>query len=167
MEVESTDNSGDSPLEDKPELSQFIENMGLHYEAYGVPRIGGRLLGLLMISHRPLAAEEMAETIQVSRSSVSTNLRTLQMAGLIDKVSLPGERYDYFVVSDTAWQSILEMRLEGITGLKELAETGLEGLEEEHPAHRRLVEMKDWADMVEESYRKMIDSWQSRVEETA
>jgi len=167
MEVDSTDNSGESPLEDRPELSQFIENMGLHYEAYGVPRIGGRLLGLLMISHRPLAAEEMSETIQVSRSSVSTNLRTLQMAGLIEKVSLPGERYDYYVISETAWQSVLEMRLEGITALKELAETGLEGMEAEHPARRRLVEMKDWADMVEVSYRKMIDSWQSRVEETA
>ncbi len=167
MEVDSPDNPGDSPLEDKPELSQFIENMGLHYEAYGVPRIGGRLLGLLMISNRPLAAEEMSETIQVSRSSVSTNLRTLQMADLIEKVSLPGERYDYYVISETAWQSTLEMRLDGITAFKELAETGLTGLEEDHPARHRLVEMKAWADMVEDSYRKMIDSWQSRVEETA
>ena len=104
MEVDSPDNSGDSPLEDKPELSQFIENMGLHYEAYGVPRIGGRLLGLLMISNRPLAAEEMAETLQVSRSSVSTNLRTLLMAELVEKVSLPGDRVDYYVLSDLAWQ---------------------------------------------------------------
>ena len=107
------DNPGDSkpPQENNQVLSQFIENMGLHYEAYNVPRIGGRILGLLMVNSNPLASEEMSEVLQVSRSSISTNLRTLQMAGLVEQVSVPGDRRDYFVFSEDAWLRILEMRL--------------------------------------------------------
>ncbi len=52
--------SEDRTLED-PALSQFIENMGLQYEAYDVPRIGGRILGLLMVNPNPMTSEEMAE----------------------------------------------------------------------------------------------------------
>ncbi|MFN7035193.1 MAG: GbsR/MarR family transcriptional regulator, partial [Bellilinea sp.] len=99
MVSDETD-SGDStpPISgDLSTLSQFIENMGLHFEEYGIPRIGGKILGLLLIASRPVSPEEMAELLQVSRSSISTNLRTLMMAGLADRVSVPGERSDYYV----------------------------------------------------------------------
>lgn len=57
MDSEEADNGSDSPnppiLGGDPTLSQFIENMGLHYEKYGVARIGGRILGLLMLTRAP------------------------------------------------------------------------------------------------------------------
>ncbi len=89
MELVETDNadSGDSTpplLGGNAELSQFIENMGLHYEDYGFARIAGRIIGLLLVSPRPISSEEMAEALQVSRSSISTNLRTLMLADLIE-----------------------------------------------------------------------------------
>ncbi len=159
--------SGDSnpPISgDLSTLSQFIENMGLHFEDYGIPRIGGRILGLLLVSSRPVSPEEMSEVLQVSRSSISTNLRTLLMAGLAERVSLPGERSDYYVFSDDAWESSLEMRLEGIQSLQEMAEEGLQGLEEDHPARKRLQEVLEWSELVQKSYEKLIKAWQSRKE---
>ena len=65
MDYEETDSGSDStpPLSgDTTTLSQFIENMGLHFEEYGVPRIGGRILGLLLASSRPVSSEEMSES---------------------------------------------------------------------------------------------------------
>lgn len=159
--------SGDSnpPISgDLSTLSQFIENMGLHFEDYGIPRIGGRILGLLLVSSRPVSPEEMSEVLQVSRSSISTNLRTLLMAGLAERVSLPGERSDYYVFSDDAWESSLEMRLEGIQSLQEMAEEGLQGLEQDHPARKRLQEVLEWSELVQKSYEKLIKAWQSRKE---
>ncbi len=38
-----------------PPLHRFIEGMGLYFENQGIPRIGGRMLGLLMIAHWPLS----------------------------------------------------------------------------------------------------------------
>ena len=170
MDSEETDSASDStpPLSgDTTKLSQFIENMGLHFEEYGVPRIGGRILGLLLASSRPVSSEEISEVLEASRSSVSTNLRTLLMTGLADRVSLPGERSDYYVFSDEAWEAILEIRLDRIESLREMAEDGLQGVQDHHPARARLKEITAWADMVEKAYEGIIKEWQSRKEEPA
>ena len=167
MDSDETDSSSDSnpPISGNiTTLSQFIENMGLHFEDYGVPRIGGKILGMLIVSQRPVSSEEMAEVLQASRSSISTNLRTLLMTGLADKVSLPGERSDYYVFSDEAWETALEMRLEGIQSLREMAEDGLRGMEQDHPARQRLEEVLDWTNLVEDAYERLIKKWQSRKE---
>jgi DNA-binding transcriptional regulator GbsR (MarR family) len=168
MDSEETDSASDStpPLAgDKATLSQFIENMGLHFEEYGVPRIGGRILGLLLVSSRPVSSEEMSEVLDASRSSVSTNLRTLLMSGLADRVSLPGERSDHYVFSDEAWEAVLEIRLEQVETLREMARDGLRGLQDHNPARARLVEIAAWADMLEKAYKSTIQDWQSRKEE--
>ena len=56
---------------------KFIEKLGFYYESYGVPRIGGRMLGLLLVAGEPVSAEQMSATLLVSRSSISTNIRLL------------------------------------------------------------------------------------------
>jgi len=166
MDDEDADNGADSPplIEVTPALSQFIENMGLHYEDYGVARIGGRILGLLLVAPRPISSEEMAEALQVSRSSISTNLRTLQMGELVEKVSLPGERVDYYVFSPDAWQKALEMRLASIFDLKELAGQGMSGLDEGHPARVRLQQMATWVELLDQAMQKLTEEWISRRE---
>lgn len=166
MDSDEADNAGDSkpPLGENPALSQFIENMGLHYEAYDVPRIGGRILGLLMVSPDPMTSEEMSDALQVSRSSISTNLRTLLMSGLVEKVSLPGDRCDYYVFAEDAWLHILEMRLEEILSLKDAAEEGLESLENNHPARQRIAEMRNFADMTRSAYQRLSKEWKSQRE---
>jgi len=165
MEAEEADNADSTPpLEENSALSQFVENMGLHYEHYGVPRIGGRMLGLLLVAPGPISSEAMAEALQVSRSSISTNLRMLLLSGLVEKVSLPGERCDYYVFAASAWQRAFEMRLAGVLPLRSLAEQGLQGLEEGHPARPRLQEMLEWAGLVEKFYTRLREEWQSKRE---
>lgn len=170
MEPEETDSTDDSrsPLAgDKATLLQFIENIGLHFEEYGVPRIGGRILGLLLASSRPISPEEMADLLQVSRSSVSTNLRTLVMIGLADRVSLPGERSDFYIFADDAWTKSLEMRLDSIHALREMAADGLKGVNEQQPAYVRLAEILTWTEMVQAGFETMLQQWQSQKEEPA
>jgi DNA-binding transcriptional regulator GbsR (MarR family) len=170
MVSEETDSASESnpPLSgDRTTLSQFIENIGLHFEEYGVPRIGGKILGLLLAASRPVSSEEMAAVLEVSRSSVSTNLRTLLITGLADRVPLPGERSDYYVFSDEAWETTLELRLDGIQALREMAEDGLQGMHDHHPARARLKEILAWTDLVGKAYQELIREWQSRKEEPA
>lgn len=166
MELDGSDNADSTPplLGDHPALSQFIENMGLHYQDYGVPRIGGRIIGLLLVTPRPVPSEEMADALQVSRSSISTNLKTLLMAGLVEKVSFRGERVDYFVPTESLWQKALEMRLSSILPLRSIAVQGLEGLDDQHPARPRLNQMIAWVDEVEAFVEHMRESMQSLQE---
>ena len=167
MDSEETDSASDStpPLSgDITTLSKFIENMGLHFEEYGVPRIGGRILGLLLAASRPVSSEELSEMLEASRSSVSTNMRTLLMIGLAARVSLPGERSDYYIFSDEGWEAILKIRLDRIESLREMAEDGMRGMQNQHPAWVRLEEITAWTEMVEKAYEGIIKAWQSRKE---
>lgn len=86
---------------------RFIERMGLASEGDGMPRISGRILGLLLLEGGPLGFEEIAERLQVSRGSVSTNTRLLEQRGIIERVTRPGDRRDYFQIGDAPGESML------------------------------------------------------------
>jgi DNA-binding transcriptional regulator GbsR (MarR family) len=165
MELDDGDSSDNPPSpEDSPVISQFIENMGLHYQHYGLSRISGRILGLLLVTPQPISSEEMAEALQVSRSSVSTNLRTLLITGLVEKVSIPGNRVDFYILTPDLWQKALEMRMAAILPLRSFAEQALEGLHEGHPARDRMEEMIKWVELVDGMTQRMRYERQSRQE---
>lgn len=79
-------------------VSDFIERLGLIAQADGIPRIAGRILGLLVIHGGPFSFAELAERLKASRGSISTNTRLLEHLGIIERVSKAGERQDYFQI---------------------------------------------------------------------
>ncbi len=88
-------------------MDQFIEQKGMEYQAEGLPRIAGRLMGLMLIEDGPFAFGYLAERLMVSRGSISTNTRLLENLGVIERVSKPGERGDYFQLSADPYVSLL------------------------------------------------------------
>ncbi|TVR50301.1 MAG: hypothetical protein EA421_17320 [Gemmatimonadales bacterium] len=79
-----------------PAVERFIERMGLEAEADGLPRISGRILAFLITAEAPASLDGIAEALRVSRASVSTNCRLLEEIGAAGRVSLPGDRKDYY-----------------------------------------------------------------------
>ena len=166
MEPESSDSGSDSPHlpEDNSIVTQFIENMGLHFEDYEVSRIGGRMIGLMMLATGPLSSEDMAEALQVSRSSISTNLKTLLSDDLVEKVSLPGDRVDYYVIEPDFWQKILEHRLTSLLSVREAAQEGLVGLGQDDPVRPHLETIIKSLNVVDEIVQRLRKEWQSHQE---
>jgi len=166
MEPESSDSGSDSPHlpEDNSIVTQFIENMGLHFEDYEVSRIGGRMIGLMMLATGPLSSEDMAEALQVSRSSISTNLKTLLSDDLVEKVSLPGDRVDYYVIEPDFWQKILEHRLTSLLTVREAAQEGLVGLGQDDPVRPQLETIITSLNVVDEIVQRLRKEWQSHQE---
>lgn len=89
--------------------TQFIETMGLIAQRGGSPRISGRVFGLLILRDDPVALQDIADTLQVSKASASTNARLLRDRGMIKLISQPGERQDYYQLVPNPFQSMLEM----------------------------------------------------------
>ena len=87
---------------------RFVERMGLLAQGDGMPRIAGRLLGLLVLEGGPLAFGELAERLQVSRGSVSSNARLLEGMGVVERVTRPGERGDYFQMAPDPYARLLD-----------------------------------------------------------
>jgi DNA-binding transcriptional regulator GbsR (MarR family) len=145
-----------------PELARFIERMGMYFESYGIPRIGGRILGLLLVAHEPLSAERIASILRVSRASISTNFRVLLTSGLAEKVTFPGDRTTYFVFPESGLEKTLLVEIQGIDVMKRLVQQGLAALPDNDSARSRMQEMVNWADFLVVLYQKALLEWRAR-----
>lgn len=162
MTTEENEQSEPPLIGERSALLQYIKNLGLYFEEYNIPTIGGEILGLLSVAHQPLSQDEMMELLEVSRSSISTNLRSLLMAGLVERVSVVGERSDAFVLSEDLLEKLLDMRLEKVQNLHEVAERGLSALSESHPARQRVQKIVEWANLLETAYRDLLEQWKAK-----
>lgn len=86
---------------------RFIEQMGIIAQGDGVPRIAGRMMGLMIFDGRPYSFSELSTELQVSRGSVSTNARILEQQGIIERTAIPGDRQDYFQLADSPYEAVL------------------------------------------------------------
>ena len=57
--------------------------MGVALESDGLPRIAGRIFGLLLVSEDARSLDDLAAELRVSKGSVSTNARLLEQRGLV------------------------------------------------------------------------------------
>lgn len=74
-----------------------MEDVALHFEESGLPRIAGRILGLLLVCDPPhRSAQELADQLGASKASISTMTRLLLSGVILEKVGLPGERATYY-----------------------------------------------------------------------
>lgn len=80
-----------------PISQKFILHWGEMGTRWGVNRTVSQIHGLLFLAERPMHAEEIADTLGVARSNVSTSLKELQSWGLVHITHLLGDRRDHYV----------------------------------------------------------------------
>ncbi|HEY0019897.1 MAG TPA: hypothetical protein VGC13_26590 [Longimicrobium sp.] len=90
-------------------VQQLVEQMALICEKEGMPRIGGRIFGYLLATDQTFSLEDLAEHLQASKASVSTNARMLEQFGMIRRVSVLGDRRDFYRVQDDPWEQMLRV----------------------------------------------------------
>ena len=87
--------------------AEFIEQMGVLTQVDGGPRIAGQILGLAIVENRPLSLQEMADRLQVSKASISTNARHIARAGLLRLTTRPGSREDLYQLPRDPYRELL------------------------------------------------------------
>jgi DNA-binding transcriptional regulator GbsR (MarR family) len=87
-----------------PTFSRFVLHWGEMGTRWGVNRTVAQIHALLYISGRPMHAEEIADTLAVARSNVSTSLRELQGWNLVRLTHLAGDRRDHFETATQVWE---------------------------------------------------------------
>jgi DNA-binding transcriptional regulator GbsR (MarR family) len=87
-------------------VTRFIVHWGEMGARWGVNRTVAQIHALLFVSEEPLTAEQIAQTLSVARSNVSTSLRELQSWGLIKVVHALGDRRDHFQALGDAWETL-------------------------------------------------------------
>ncbi|MDX1682465.1 MAG: ArsR family transcriptional regulator [Phycisphaeraceae bacterium] len=105
-----------------PVQQKFVLHWGDMGARWGINRSMGQIHALLMIADRPLDAEEIAETLSIARSNVSTSLRELRDWGIVETASMLGERREHFTAPDDPWEMLRTIMHERVT--RELEPTG-------------------------------------------
>jgi DNA-binding transcriptional regulator GbsR (MarR family) len=71
---------------------------------WGINRTVAQVHALLFLSPKPLHAEQIAGTLTVARSNVSTSLRELQGWGIVRVAHVLGDRRDHFESVKDVWE---------------------------------------------------------------
>ena len=87
-----------------PVQQKFILHWGEMGTRWGINRTVAQIHALLYISPTPLHAEDIANTLQVARSNVSTSLKELQGWGIVKLVHVLGDKRDHFESMKDVWE---------------------------------------------------------------
>lgn len=141
----------------------YIEEFGLYWEQMGLPRMTGRILAWLLICDPPQQTmNDLTEALQASKSSISTATRMLIQFGFMERVSLPGERRDYYRLLPHLWTRVLGAKQNQFTLFLQLAERGLALLDDADPQRReRLEEMHDLYAFMDREYPALLERWRA------
>jgi DNA-binding transcriptional regulator GbsR (MarR family) len=141
---------------------RFVEEVGLFFEQLGWPRMAGRVLGRLLIaepSHQ--SACELAEALMASKGSISSVTRLLINYGMIERLSLPGVRRDYFHVKPCGWDQLFSQKLALVSTFRGIIKRGLELLEGKETSTRQWLEgIDDLYGFLERQLPLLLANWE-------
>lgn len=83
---------------------QFISSWGAFGTHWGINRTMAQIHALLMVSPDPITQEDMMKELNVSRGNINMNIRELIDWGLVERITIPGERKEYFSAEKDIWK---------------------------------------------------------------
>jgi len=144
--------------------NELIDSIGEKAERFGFPRIAGQIEGLLYFSNRSMSLDEMAERLEVSKASVSTNIRLLENWKVVRRVYQRGERKNFYEIKGTIWEieteiasTIVKVEMERFRTLISQSTDDLRTLQSKTKAgkddisylNNRLLEIREYMDACE------------------
>ena len=87
-----------------PKIEAFVSHFGEMGSRWGMTRTVGQIYALLMITEKPLNADEIVDSLSISRSNASMGLKELQSWRLIKPVHFQGDRKEYYETPDDIWE---------------------------------------------------------------
>ncbi|UJF34140.1 GbsR/MarR family transcriptional regulator [Paenibacillus hexagrammi] len=104
---------------------RIIESIGKNMDLYGITQSTGHLYGLLFFQNKPMTLDEMGEAMEMSKTSMSTAVRTLVDLKMVHKVWEKGSRKDLYEVEmdwfqtfadyfSLKWRKALEINLSSL-----------------------------------------------------
>ncbi|MGG6310676.1 GbsR/MarR family transcriptional regulator [Paenibacillus macerans] len=87
---------------------RVIEAIGRNMDLYGVSLSTGHLYGLLFFADKPMTLDEMGMEMKMSKTSMSTGVRTLLDLKMVNKVWEKGSRKDLYEVEYDWYQTFTD-----------------------------------------------------------
>jgi DNA-binding transcriptional regulator GbsR (MarR family) len=140
-------------------VRRFIGKMGFLCQDEGMARNAGHIFGLLLATGETLPLDEIAERLEVSKASVSTNARLLEQIGFVQRAAVTGDRRDFYRVEDDPWEKMLRVSQSRWRTMVEVFADAAENLPGED-GRRRAVEAETFHRLLIEGSEELIENWQ-------
>jgi DNA-binding transcriptional regulator GbsR (MarR family) len=146
-----------------PVTEKFILHWGEMGTRWGVNRTVAQIHALLYLSPQPMNAEEIANTLSIARSNVSTSLRELESWGIVRAIHLLGDRREHYQATKDVWEMarviLDERKRREIDPTVSVLRECLRDLEGKGPAeigkHERLKAMLEFVEMLTSLYAQI------------
>lgn len=132
---------------------RVIDTIGKNMDLYGITSSIGHLYGYMYFSNEPMTLDGLSGAMGMSKTSMSTGVRTLLDLKMIDKVWGKGSRKDLYEVTPDwhqnftdyfaiKWRKAVEANMNALTrSMKEIGE--LRAREPDNEALRRLLDIDE------------------------
>ena len=84
-------------------MQAFVMHCGEMGSRWGFNRTIGQMYALLIISEQPMSANELSQTLHISRGNVSMGIKELNSWQLIATKHKPGDRKEYYQPAGSIW----------------------------------------------------------------
>src|SRR6185369_12274170 len=148
-----------------PVTQKFVLHWGEMGARWGINRTVAQVHALIYVSPRAVNAEEIAETLSVARSNVSTSLRELQNWGIVKVVHVLGDRRDHFESMKDVWQMFRQVLAERkkremdptLELLRACLEEAQQAGDKDDVTRERLSQMRDFFETMSTWYEQIED----------
>ncbi|MDS9473057.1 GbsR/MarR family transcriptional regulator [Sporosarcina pasteurii] len=87
---------------------RIMESITQNIHLFGQPPSAGRQYSMLFFENKSMTLDEMAEELGMSKTSMSTSIRSLAESKLVERVWERGVRKDLYKVNDDWYQNFID-----------------------------------------------------------
>jgi DNA-binding transcriptional regulator GbsR (MarR family) len=144
---------------------EIVQEFGYAYQAFGLNKLMGFVVALLLFSSRPLSLDEITEELGMSKGPISQITRRLEDHNLIRKVMKPGERKNYFEIQPGVFGNAFRNNLSLVKNNLQIATQLKASVTEANDPDlgkllQRMQEMEAFYTLMIKHYRAFLEEWQ-------
>ena len=147
----------------------YIEEVGLFYEKYGLPKMAGRILGCLISSNtNNNSFTYLKETLKASKGSISGNINLLLNQNMIEKHMISGDRKSYYKIALNSLENIMEAKVKSVTEFRLIFEKGIEFNSDNDSINRKnIYEILKYYEFLEKEIPLLKIKWLQKINNKA
>jgi len=147
------------------ESQEMVEKMGVFFEKAGLAPMPGRVFAYLLLAEPPQKDfYEIQEFLKASKSAISNALKFLQNRGMVEYLTISGDRRRYFKVDAKGWLETTRADIASTAHFKVMIENVLK-----HRAgskhldfNEQLEEMVEFYEALDKNLITFMKKWDAR-----
>jgi len=144
--------------------NEIIQNFGYAYRAFGLSKIMGHVIALLIYSSEPLSLDDICMNLNRSKGPISQIMKRLRDKNLIRRVWQPTGRKDFYEIQPEIFENAFRNNLELVKNNTRLANTLKESVKKEKSKSlekllERLDDMYLFYQLMEKHFNNFLTEW--------